>query len=220
MKPQPMKTKKKRDRRSTNRPTKKRHEKSHDSEAIALRCAQAGLRVVPLYATKEGRCTCGNTDCDHLGRHPRTKNGLRDATSDPTAVAKMWANWPHAKIGIALGGISKVLALVAAGDAGRQTLRGLTENYGGLPKTVTILDHDRRIHLFKCHQTQIPPRKIGDGVRTLGDRKLVIAPSSFSDSTAKRRFAKKRALGQVEIARAPAWLLEVGTKLAHAFTPP
>jgi putative DNA primase/helicase len=124
----------------------------------------------------------------------------------------MWAHWPQAKIGIALGGTSKLMAVKADGDAGRQTLRELAANQVGLSKTVTILDHDRRIRLFRCQQTQIPSWKLGDGLRILGDGKFVIAPSSLSGSTAKRRFAKKRAPEQVEIARAPAWLLEVGAK--------
>jgi len=72
-------------------------------KAMALFCAGKGLRVVSLHGTLNGRCTCGDEKCDQLGRHPRTKHGVANATADRSVIEQMWARWPRAKIGIALG---------------------------------------------------------------------------------------------------------------------
>jgi Bifunctional DNA primase/polymerase, N-terminal len=90
---------------------------------VALLCASAGLPVVPLYGVKVGLCTCGDTACDQLGRHPRTKG----ATTDRALIKKYWTKWPNAKIGVVLGAKSGVLALVTEGSAGKKTLRALEE---------------------------------------------------------------------------------------------
>jgi Bifunctional DNA primase/polymerase, N-terminal len=58
---------------------------------------------VPLHGTKNDRCTCGDQDCKKPGRHPRTPNGIDDATSKTAIIKKHWTQWPNAKIGIATG---------------------------------------------------------------------------------------------------------------------
>jgi hypothetical protein len=90
---------------------------------VALLCASAGLPVVPLYGVKGGLCTCGDTACDQLGRHPRMKG----ATTDRALIKKYWTKWPKARIGVVLGRKSGVIALVTEGAAGRKTLHALEE---------------------------------------------------------------------------------------------
>ncbi len=47
----------------------------------ALFYAQLGLFVFPLHSIgDDGRCTCGNANCQNPGKHPKTKRGLLDAT--------------------------------------------------------------------------------------------------------------------------------------------
>jgi hypothetical protein len=94
----------------------------HSRLKAALLCGKAGLPVVPLYGVKNGLCTCGEA-CDQRGRHPRTENGLKDATTDPKKIKKMWARWPKAKIAIALS--PKLTAVVVEGTAGRKELKKL-----------------------------------------------------------------------------------------------
>lgn len=47
--------------------------------------AQRGWRVLPLHTVTKGMCSCGTT-CSSPGKHPRTRNGLKDATTDLTAI--------------------------------------------------------------------------------------------------------------------------------------
>lgn len=179
-----------------------------DSKAsLALRYAEAGFPVIPLHGRKEGSCTCGDPDCTKPGRHPRTKNGLSDATADPDKIERLWAKWPSAKIGMLMGGPSKLVALITEGEVGRQNLRSITTRNGKLPRTVTIRDHHRRLHLFRVKGTRPRTGELADGVRLLGDRDFIVAPSRIAQSTGMRRFARSRALGEIEIARAPRWLI-------------
>ena len=106
--------------------------------SAARRYASEGLHVVPLHGLKDGRCTCGNADCCQPGMHPRTKNGVADATTDLAQIEKRWTKWSKAKIGIVFGGPGKLLGLMTDGEAGQRKLREIIRTNGELPRTVTI----------------------------------------------------------------------------------
>ncbi len=177
--------------------------------SVALRFASEGVPVVPLHGLKDGRCTCGDGHCKRPGRHPRTELGIADATLDRREVRRMWKKWPNAKIGLIMGRPGKIMALMTDGPGGWQTLRAIPVTPGKMPRTVTIRDHDRRFRLFRFHGKVPHGREIANGVRILGDADLIVAPSNLADSTSKRRFATGHALGEVEIATAPHWLLQI-----------
>lgn len=60
--------------------------------------------VFPLHTpTAGGGCSCGKPACNSVGKHPRTPNGLEDATKDPDAILDWWQRWPDANIGLACG---------------------------------------------------------------------------------------------------------------------
>jgi hypothetical protein len=63
-----------------------------------------GWHVFPVHTpTAEGVCSCGNPQCHSVGKHPRTPNGLGDASCDPAQVTAWWRQWPDANIGLACG---------------------------------------------------------------------------------------------------------------------
>jgi hypothetical protein len=65
----------------------------------ALAMAAAGWGVIPLHTPIDGACDCHRPGCSSPGKHPRTKNGLSDATSDVDQIGKWWGMWPHANVG-------------------------------------------------------------------------------------------------------------------------
>jgi hypothetical protein len=69
----------------------------------ALAYATNGWPVFPLHTPMGDHCSCGGTDCK-IGKHPRTPHGLKEATTDPTTIAKWWSTWPDANIGLRLDG--------------------------------------------------------------------------------------------------------------------
>jgi hypothetical protein len=96
----------------------------------ALAYAARGFRVLPLHHPVQARsrkqpgsvgCSCGDPDCGPVGKHPRTRNGLHDATTDPTQLARWWQRWPRANIGLVTGELADVLDV--DGPAGRVELR-------------------------------------------------------------------------------------------------
>ena len=67
----------------------------------ALDRARKGALVLPLWRTNEGgACQCPKgANCPSPGKHPRTKHGLDDASSDPSTIEGWWKQWPDANIG-------------------------------------------------------------------------------------------------------------------------
>src|ERR1051325_8299545 len=92
--------------------------------ALALEYATQEWPVIPLHTMREGRCTCGAASCKSPGKHPRTPNGLRDATIELATVQDWWRRWPDANVGLRTGEAFTVLDVdpKAGGD---ETLRTL-----------------------------------------------------------------------------------------------
>ena len=65
----------------------------------ALATAAAGWAVIPLHTPVDGACDCRRPNCTSPGKHPRTKNGLSDATTDADQIREWWGVWPKANIG-------------------------------------------------------------------------------------------------------------------------
>lgn len=68
----------------------------------ALERAQAGAYVLPLWWTDDaGVCACPKgTDCPSPGKHPRTAQGLNDASLDRSTIERWWQRWPDANVGV------------------------------------------------------------------------------------------------------------------------
>lgn len=119
----------------------------------ALEYAEAGIPVIPLHAVlKDGSCTCGLAKCPSPGKHPRTKNGLKDATREPETIRKWWSKkrWPGASIG-GVGG--EFLCLdIDAKSGGLETLERLVEANTPLPETAVAetgeYDGKRGLHYW------------------------------------------------------------------------
>src|SRR5690349_18720219 len=108
---------------------------------FALEYAAKGWLVLPLHTpTESGHCTCKKIDCKSVGKHPRTKNGLKDATSDQTKITEWWAMWPNANIGIVTGDVSGIVALdVDLDKFGDKSLGYLEDENISLPETLQSL---------------------------------------------------------------------------------
>jgi hypothetical protein len=88
----------------------------------ALDYAGMGWRVFPLHSPTADECSCGKPDCRRVGKHPRTSNGLKDASTDPAIIRRWWERWPAANVGIATGPESGVFVLDVDGKQGEESL--------------------------------------------------------------------------------------------------
>ncbi|UGS34250.1 hypothetical protein DSM104329_00626 [Capillimicrobium parvum] len=88
---------------------------SHTAAFEAARdFAEHGLKVLPCHTVAaDGRCTCGKADCNSPGKHPRTPNGLTNATTDERALLHWDASFPGANWAAAVGNIVSVVDIDA-----------------------------------------------------------------------------------------------------------
>ena len=179
---------------------------SHSPEQAALRYARAGLAVFPLHAALQGRCTCGRPDCGSPGKHPRTSRGLNDATKDEEQVARWWATWPDANVGIATGAVSGVVVLdVDPKNGGDDGLVGLREEYGNLPATRTVVTGGGGAHFYFRHpgeEIRNSAGRLGPGLDVRGDGGYVVAPPSVHVSGSSYEWADS-----TPVAAPPDWLV-------------
>lgn len=178
----------------------------------ALAYASRGWPVFPLHSPENGRCSCRKNECNHPGKHPRTRNGFMDASVTAKTIHHWWTVWPHANIGIPTGGVSGFWVLDVDGDAGRQSLEELTSEYGALPDTVEAqTGGGGRHYLFKC-----PPdgRKIKNivglqrGLDIRGDGGYIVAPPSLHASGRRYEWDPGFHPEETAVAEAPKWLLD------------
>lgn len=60
----------------------------------ALALAAEGVGIFPAHRVVDGEgCTCGADDCKSPGKHPRTKNGSKDATTDEAKIRAWYTTW-------------------------------------------------------------------------------------------------------------------------------
>lgn len=102
-----------------------------------------GWPVFPVYEIERGRCACSKgAGCSAAGKHPRTMNGVKDATADlerVTAWAERWpmTNWAASPVG----------GLVVDVDPRNGGFDSIGQ-WGDLPATTTVLTGGAGKHLY------------------------------------------------------------------------
>ncbi len=191
----------------------------------ALRYAARGWPVFPVYEMDGTHCACRQrSHCERTAKHPRTKNGLKDATVDTAVIKSWWRKWPRANIGVRTGTGLMVLDVDVGERHGDETLADLEARYGKLKPTLTVLTGGGGMHLY--FSTTRPVQStvgdethgLGPGLDTRGEGGYVIAPPA----THKSGNAYAWDLGQgTKVEKLPKWLIPprgapVKTDLADA----
>jgi putative DNA primase/helicase len=188
---------------------------SKSRKAHASRYAEQGWAVVPLHTIrKNGTCSCREgAECSRPGKHPRTRHGVKDATTDARQVRHWWAETPLANVGIATGPPSDILVLdVDPRHGGTETLQKLQAELGPLPATVTARTGGGGLHLIFQHPSfqvrkDTVGRLLGPGVDILSDGCIMVAPPSKHASGKRYRWEKGNSYGEIAPAALPApWL--------------
>ncbi len=176
-------------------------------EESAIRYADNGWHVFPLFGIVDGRCEC-NTNCGSPGKHPRVSQGLHAATDDPERIRSWWKRWPNSNVGVRTGKVSGVYVLDVDNkrsvDLGNGILVGEGENslksqeiqIGKLPHTLTQITGSGGIHLAYSYPTNL--KQEGNGlpntagilpsVDTRGDGGYIVAPPSLHQSGNRYRW--------------------------------
>ena len=187
----------------------------------ALKYAALGWAVVPLYTVKNGQCSCGG-GCTNPGKHPMTRHGVNDATTEPNQIKAWWAKWTSANIGIAPGRESGIIVLdIDPRNGGDRRLKKLENKLGALPGTVTANTGGGGQHLFFRHpafkvRKDTAGKRVGRGIDVLSDGCIVVVPPSRHASGQRYAWVERKSFLDIEPAKLPkTWRIRLRTNTAN-----
>jgi hypothetical protein len=154
--------------------------------AAALSYAGRGWHVFPLHTPERGRCSCRRLDCTNTGKHPRTANGLTDATADVEKIERWWGMWPAANIGIACGPSNLVAIDIDPRHGGEESLSDLRARIAWPNETAsTVTGSGGQHYLFRANANTVVRNSsglLGPGIDVRGDGGYIVAPPSLHAS--------------------------------------
>lgn len=153
----------------------------------ALAAARNGWHVFPTHNMQEGRCSCGlaNDAPKHSpGKHPRTKHGKDDATTDEAQIRKWWKQWPNANIGGRCDGVVVFDVDVRNGKRGMKTLVKLEQDHGKLKRALVQRTGSGGLHIvFAARDGVEYPGKAGEHIEIkAGASGYILLPGSDHES--------------------------------------
>jgi hypothetical protein len=176
----------------------------------ALWYAKHGIPVFPLYWPVAGGCSCGNSDCKDIGKHPRTVHGFKDATTDDSRINDWFNKWPHANIGIPTGKASGIFVVDNdPRNGGPEDREEFIRLYGPIPETAEVITGSGGRHIYFQDPGVALPTTLGPGVDLKGEGGYVVAPPSLHRSGRRYEFdgtASAKAI--LNVAPPPDWLME------------
>ena len=188
----------------------------------ALAYASFGWAVFPTHSIRDGLCTCGRPACTSPGKHPLTRHGFKDATTDPEVIRRWWRKYPWANIAIATGEKSGRLLVIdidckpSRGISGEETWQEVEQ---GCPATVEVLTGGGGRHLYFNYPDSVKIKSgvgmIGPGVDVRADGGYVLAPPSLHLSGKRYEWeGSSDPLDGVAVAPVPDWVLKLFVKPA------
>lgn len=198
-------------------------------KADALEYAALGWHVFPVHHPTFGPdgtavCSCRDAKCRNVGKHPRTANGLKDATTDRGIIAGWWQTWASANLGIACGAQSGIIVLdVDQRHGGPEALDKLESEFGSLPETVRAVTGGGGAHYVFEHPERIirnSANRVGTGIDVRGDGGYIVAAPSLHASGERYTWAAGLSPTDLSPAPVPAWLLARMTEPEKPHEPP
>jgi hypothetical protein len=146
----------------------------------ALRRIARGWPVLPLFGVQNGCCECGDRECRRPGKHPRTLNGLKDASTDRGQIKKWWREHPQSNIGVVTGSLSGLVVVDVDGKEGKRSWRRLLEQCSCAPiDTLTAITGAGKHYYFDCKEhIQNSAGKFGPGLDVRADGGYVVGVGS------------------------------------------
>ena len=176
----------------------------------ALWYAEHGFPVFPLHSAMNGLCSCLDPACTDQGKHPRTRHGFKNATTDRAKILSWWKKWPDANIGIPTGSVSRLLVLDRDPRNGGPRYRyELVDQVGPIPETAEVITGGDGGHVYLRYAGGRVPQKLGPGIDLKGDGGYVVAPPSLHLSG--KRYEWDGIEGEnalLKLGEAPQWLID------------
>lgn len=157
---------------------------------LLRRYIRAGWAVLLLFATFDGGCVCpAGSECASPGKHPRSRHGLDDATTNERELQRLLRRWPESNFGV-VSGPETACVIDVDGPEGVEALGRYTARYGPLPNGVGIVHTGRGAHLYFAG-ADVPNRAgILPHVDVRGRRGYCVVPPSVHVSGARYRWER------------------------------
>ena len=168
--------------------------------------AKQGFDVFPVHRPVKGKCSCGDADCESVGKHPVPRDGVKSAASSQTKVEYWWdeTDW---NIGLHC---NKVTVLDVDGEEGKEEIRRLViENdavatFSKRPRAST---GGGGYHFFFKRSPAGNKVKFRPGLDIRSEGGYIVAPPSLHSSGT--RYSWDVTLADGVLAPMPQWLLEL-----------
>jgi Bifunctional DNA primase/polymerase, N-terminal/AAA domain len=138
-----------------------------------------GWSVFPCHWIERAMCSCPKrADCSASGKHPLTRNGSKDATTDPDIIRAWMSRWPKANWAVNTGMSGLLVVDVDRRNGGFDSLRKWQEENGELPPTLMSLTGGAGRHYFYAG-VGVPSRKWRPGIeiKATGNQHVILPPS-------------------------------------------
>lgn len=173
--------------------------------------------VIVLHGWDQGSCTCRKADCPSPAKHPRSKHGLKDATTDRATIERDFERWPASNVGLLTGEAFDVLDV--DGAAGDLAL-GEVARAAGDPEMRTdgpAAETGRGTHLLFKATGEGNRARLVEQVDWRGRGGYIVAPPSVHATG--RRYRWLPGLGpETPLEDAPEWLLDLVRRPAPVVT--
>lgn len=136
------------------------------------------------------------------GKEPLTTHGFKDAVTHEPTIRAWFGRWPDAGIATPCGPGWFVL------DADDEpVLKALEAEHGPLPPTVEVVTPRPGRHIYLRGEATNATGSLPDGIHIRGVGGYVLLPPSPHPNGG--RYEWRTVLGELDMAQAPAWLLEL-----------
>lgn len=154
-----------------------------DAAELVPAYAAAGLPVLPLHTLRGGTCTCGRPpgtgpdDCHSPAKHPLTRHGKDDATTDLGQIAEWFGRWPGCNWGVRPP-VGTVVLDVDPRNGGATAIAELQEKHEPLPPTLTARTGSGGLHIWLSYNGRTRG-KLCQGVDVKSNSGYLVAPPSI-----------------------------------------
>lgn len=180
----------------------------------ALEYAALGWRVLPLWEpVPDGQggliCACDEgARCGRGAKHPRTRDGVNEATANESQIRLWWTRSPNANVGIATGresGLTVIDADAGSNKPGIVNLTKLAARHGGLPETKRAkTGAGEHLYFAYCEALRTGANVLAPAVDCRNDQGYVVAPPSMHITGARYEFISRTE----QLAAVPEWMLK------------
>ncbi|MFP3886786.1 bifunctional DNA primase/polymerase [Priestia filamentosa] len=186
---------------------------SPNGNAAIAYASKLNWSVFPLHTPLYNGCSCRNPNCNSIGKHPRTLNGLNDATTNLDVIIKWWKQWPEANIGVVTGKVSGFVVIdVDPRHGGDDSLSLLISKYSKFPNTIEAITGSGGKHILFNRSGYVKNRtNILPGLDVRGDGGYIVVPPSLHQSGKKYEWELSSRPLEVPMAEVPNWLLQIIT---------